>query len=69
MSREEQELLFAGAIQMHVSYMQTYGPYAVDSLWAILRSGMERGQSLQGCGSEDCEGLRLGHGTCRGIVH
>jgi len=46
MDREEYELLFAGAIQMHISYMQTYGPYAVDSLWAILRFGMEQKERL-----------------------
>ena len=46
MSREEYDLLFAGAIQMHISYMQTYGPYAVDSLWAILRFGMEQKERI-----------------------
>ena len=35
-SREEYDLLFYGAEQMHISYMQSYGPYAVDSLWKIL---------------------------------
>lgn len=41
-SREEYDLVFQGAIQMHISYMQSYGPYAVDSLWKILRFGMEQ---------------------------
>ena len=44
--REEYDLLFWGAEQMHISYMQTYGPYAVDSLWKILRFGMEQKEAL-----------------------
>lgn len=44
--REEYDLLFQGAIQMHISYMQAYGPYAVDSLWKILRFGMEQKEVL-----------------------
>lgn len=54
-SPEEYEMLFQGAIQMHISYMQTYGPYAVDSLWSILRFGIEQKEKLYayeetGCG-------------------
>ena len=45
-SREEYDLLFQGAIQMHVSYMQVYGPYAVDSLWKILLFGIEQKEVL-----------------------
>ena len=45
-SREEYELVFQGAIQMHISYMQSYGPYAVDSLWKILQYGMEQKEIL-----------------------
>ena len=45
-SREEYELVFQGAVQMHISYMQAYGPYAVDSLWKILRFGMEQKDAL-----------------------
>lgn len=45
-SREEYDLVFQGAIQMHISYMQAYGPYAVDSLWKILRFGMEQKEAL-----------------------
>lgn len=44
--REEFDLVFQGAIQMHISYMQAYGPYAVDSLWKILRFGMEQKEVL-----------------------
>lgn len=45
-SREEYDLLFQGAVQMHISYMQVYGPYAVDSLWRILLFGMEQKEPL-----------------------
>ena len=45
-SREEYDLLFQGAIQMHISYMQVYGPYAVDSLWKILLFGIEQKEIL-----------------------
>ena len=45
-SREEYDLLFYGAEQMHISYMQSYGPYAVDSLWEILNYGMEQKETL-----------------------
>ena len=45
-SREEYDLVFQGAVQMHISYMQNYGPYAVDSLWKILRFGMEQKEAL-----------------------
>ncbi len=45
-SREEYDLVFRGAVQMHISYMQAYGPYAVASLWKILRFGMEQKEVL-----------------------
>ena len=45
-SREEYDLLFQGAIQMHISYMQVYGPYAVDSLWKILLFGIAQKEPL-----------------------
>ncbi|MBQ8638878.1 MAG: aminoglycoside phosphotransferase family protein [Lachnospiraceae bacterium] len=45
-SRKEYDLLFQGAIQMHISYMQVYGPYAVDSLWKILQFGIEQKEIL-----------------------
>ena len=45
-SREEYDLLFYGAEQMHISYMKSYGPYAVDSLWEILNYGMDRKETL-----------------------
>lgn len=45
-SRREYDLIFQGAIQMHISYMQVYGPYAVDSLWKILLFGIEQKEQL-----------------------
>ena len=33
---------------MHISYMQVYGPYAVDSLWKILKFGIEQKETLWG---------------------
>lgn len=45
-SRKEYDLIFQGAIQMHISYMQVYGPYAVDSLWKILLFGIEQKEQL-----------------------
>ena len=45
-SRGEFDLIFYGAEQMHISYMQTYGPYAVDSLWKILNYGIEQKETL-----------------------
>lgn len=44
--RVEYDLLWQGAIYMHVSYMQCYGPYAVDSLWKILKFGMDQKETL-----------------------
>ena len=45
-ARKEYDLLFYGAEQMHISYMQTYGPYAVDSLWKILNYGISQKEAL-----------------------
>ena len=45
-TREEYNLLFYGAEQMHISYMQSYGPYAVDSLWEILNYGIDQKEAL-----------------------
>ncbi|MBO4695659.1 MAG: aminoglycoside phosphotransferase family protein [Lachnospiraceae bacterium] len=45
-TREEFDLIFRGAEQMHISYMQSYGPYAVDSLWKILNYGIEQKEVL-----------------------
>ena len=41
-TREEYDRIFHGAEQMHISYMQTYGPDAVDSLWKILDFGRKQ---------------------------
>ncbi len=45
-TREEYDLIFYGAEQMHIAYMQSYGPYAVDPLWKILNYGMDRKEEL-----------------------
>ena len=45
-TREEYDLLWQGAVYMHISYMQCYGPYAVDSLWSILKFGMAQKEVL-----------------------
>lgn len=44
---EEFDFIFQGAIQMHISYMQVYGPYAVDSLWKILNFGIKQKETLR----------------------
>jgi len=46
LTRKEYDLLWHGAVYMHISYMQCYGPYAVDSLWKILKFGMEQKEVL-----------------------
>ncbi len=46
LTKEEYDLIFLGAEQMHISYMQTYGPYAVDSLWKILNFGIDQKETL-----------------------
>ena len=46
MSAEEYDLLWQGAVFMHISYMQCYGLEAVDSLWEILKFGMRQKQQL-----------------------
>lgn len=43
---EEYDLIWQGAVFMHISYMQVYGPDAVESLWKILRFGMNQKQAL-----------------------
>ena len=45
-SRSEYDLLWQGAIYMHVSYMKCYGEDAVDSLWKILKFGIEQREKL-----------------------
>lgn len=45
-SRTEYELLWQGAIFMHISYMNDYGPEAVDFLWQILKFGMEQKEKI-----------------------
>lgn len=39
-TEKEYDLLWQGAVYMHISYMQSYGPDAIDSLWKILQFGL-----------------------------
>ncbi len=45
-TRRELDLIWQGAAFMHISYMNDYGPEAVDSLWQILKFGMEQKEGL-----------------------
>lgn len=44
--KNEYDRIFDGAIQMHISYMKSYGDDAVDPLWRILLFGMEQKEIL-----------------------
>lgn len=44
--RAEYDLMWQGAVQMHISYMQCWGPYAVDSLWGMLQFGLAQKERL-----------------------
>ncbi len=43
---EVYDQLWHGAIYMHVSYMEVYGPEAVDALWKILKFGLDNKDRL-----------------------
>lgn len=45
-TRQELDLIWQGAVFMHISYMNDYGPEAVDSLWKILQFGMAQKEGL-----------------------
>lgn len=45
-SRQDYELLWSGAIYMHIAYMKCYGPDAVDCLWDILNYGIQQKEEL-----------------------
>jgi Ser/Thr protein kinase RdoA (MazF antagonist) len=45
-TRDELNKIWNGAIYMHISYMQCYGPDAVASLWQILKFGMAQKEKL-----------------------
>lgn len=36
----EYDLIWQGAVYMHISYMQSYGPDAIEPLWKILQFGL-----------------------------
>jgi len=39
---DQYKLIWQGATYMHVSYMKTYGPEAVEALWKILQYGLDQ---------------------------
>lgn len=45
-TRQELDLIWQGAVFMHISYMNDYGPEAVGSLWKILKFGMGQKELL-----------------------
>lgn len=45
-SEEEYSLIWQGAVFTHISYMRSYGPDAVDSLWEILQFGLAQKSAL-----------------------
>lgn len=45
-TQEEYDMLWQGAVYMHISYMKTYGPDAVNALWKMLKFGMDQKQQL-----------------------
>jgi Ser/Thr protein kinase RdoA (MazF antagonist) len=45
-SKEEIDMIWNGAIYMHISYMQCYGQEAIDSLWKILKYGIGQKEHL-----------------------
>lgn len=44
--RSEYDLIWQGAVFMHISYMKCYGEDAVEPLWAILKYGLEQKERL-----------------------
>lgn len=55
--RNEYDMIWQGAVFMHISYMRTYGPDAEDSLWQILKFGMAQKEKLwtKWCGTVNQE--------------
>lgn len=43
---DEIDMIWNGAIYMHIAYMQCFGPDAVESLWKILKFGIEQKEKL-----------------------
>lgn len=44
--RSEYDLIWHGAVFMHISYMKCYGEDAVEPLWTILKYGIEQKEKL-----------------------
>lgn len=45
-TKDEIDMVWNGAIYMHIAYMQCYGPDAVDTLWKILKFGIEQKERM-----------------------
>lgn len=45
-TKDEIDMIWSGAIYMHISYMQCFAPDAVEALWQILKFGMKQKEKL-----------------------
>ena len=45
-TQDEIDMIWNGAIYMHISYMQSFGQDAVDPLWEILKFGIEQKEQM-----------------------
>jgi len=45
-TKDEFDMIWNGAIYMHITYMQVYGPEAVESLWKILKFGIAQKEQM-----------------------
>lgn len=45
-TKDEFNMIWNGAIFMHISYMQVFGPDAVEPLWKILKFGIEQKEQM-----------------------
>lgn len=45
-TKDEFDMIWNGAIYMHITYMQVYGPEAVESLWEILKFGIAQKEQM-----------------------
>ncbi len=45
-TKDEIDMIWNGAIYMHIAYMQCYGSDAVDTLWKILKFGIAQKEQM-----------------------
>jgi Ser/Thr protein kinase RdoA (MazF antagonist) len=45
-TKDEIDMIWNGAIYMHIAYMQCFGPDAVESLWKILKFGIAQKEQM-----------------------